>query len=362
MTQDGIIRVGTTTGNYHIVHNEPANDERLSWEARGIMSYLLSKPDGWVCRNKDLENRGPAKKYKIKKCLKELRDLGYLTRHRENDGDGHFTWVTKIYESPSLNPTYGGVIPPSTENQTMVTIDRSTIDGKLGPIVNTDTYKKIYVPNGTASDSEEGEKEKETKKAKCLQCHKAIVDDGDLNCSVCKLVIDILVLWGELFPKKTQPRPSTYREKIKARMKSGGFRKNWREALTEASKSPHLHQSSWFQFRFFVQNDEGWRKCLEHYYASFDQQLLSKNGRNGKSRREIDVAWQIISKAVLKYGRHKKPLFSDDQITQAVSNMGWNNICDLPDNEGKRMFGEIFSSMQQSVQQQQIDEVLGSSW
>jgi hypothetical protein len=360
MDKDGIFRVGTSTGNYHIVNNEPANDERLSWEARGIISYLLSKPDGWVCRNKDLENKGPAGRNKIKKCLKELQDLGYLTRFRENDDAGHFRWVTTVYESPSLNPTYGGTVSPSTENRAMVTmdpltIDGSTIDGKQGHIVNTDKVitdkDKIFVPNGTTSDPEEEEP------IKCIQCFQTIVENEGQLCTVCDQVVRILSSWANLFPKKTQPRPTTYRAKIKARMKSREFRKNWAKAMVEASKSPHLNASSWFQFRFFVNNNDNWRKCLEHYYESFDQQLAGKNGQGGSSA-VVNTAWAKVSKAVIKYGRYKKPLFDDEQIAQAVSAMGWENVCNLPDGEGKRMFGEIFSSQQVK----QIDDVLGSSW
>jgi hypothetical protein len=102
-----IIRVNKTN-KYSVISNEPLSDERLSWAARGVMAYLLTKPDDWVVRNKDLENSGGVGKKKIKRIIKELKDAGYIKRHRERQEDGTFLWITDVYESPALNPAYGG--------------------------------------------------------------------------------------------------------------------------------------------------------------------------------------------------------------------------------------------------------------
>jgi len=39
-----IIRVKKDKG-YFVASNKPFNNKNLSWEARGILGYLLSKPD-----------------------------------------------------------------------------------------------------------------------------------------------------------------------------------------------------------------------------------------------------------------------------------------------------------------------------
>jgi hypothetical protein len=89
---------------YFSASNEPFNDERLSWEARGLMGYLLSKPNDWKIRMGDLEKRGPAGGRKIKRMLAELRLNGYMNRIRLKLENGKFDWITDVYESPSQNP------------------------------------------------------------------------------------------------------------------------------------------------------------------------------------------------------------------------------------------------------------------
>ncbi|MCI0729657.1 MAG: helix-turn-helix domain-containing protein [Chloroflexi bacterium] len=129
----GIIRV-KKDGRYFVASAEPFNDERLSWEARGVMAYLLSKPDGWECRNEDLQLRGPAGRDKVARIVNELKQTGYIRRYQRRNDDGRFTTVTEVYESPRLNPditAYGFSVYGKTVNG-------STANGKPVSIVNTD--------------------------------------------------------------------------------------------------------------------------------------------------------------------------------------------------------------------------------
>lgn len=95
----GIIRIEKNK-DYSVISNIPANDERLSWEARGVLFYLLTKPDGWQCRNRDLINKGPAGGDKIERILDELQEHGYVTRTRIQRENGLFDWETIIHEIP----------------------------------------------------------------------------------------------------------------------------------------------------------------------------------------------------------------------------------------------------------------------
>jgi len=130
----GIYRTVKNKEYFH-ASNEPFNDERLSWEARGVIGYLLSKPDGWECRNYDLLNKGPSGEHKLKRILAELRQYGYLRRYRVHADGGRFDWVTEIYESPKLNPTIGRF---STNGSPT---DGSPTDGKPPCIDKTDLDK-----------------------------------------------------------------------------------------------------------------------------------------------------------------------------------------------------------------------------
>ena len=123
-----IIRV-RKDARYFTASNEPFNDKRLSWEARGLMGYLLSKPDGWEVNMLDLENNGPAGEHKLRRMLAELRAAGYMNRVRVTLDHGKLDWITEVYESPSLNPK-----PASRRFST----SGSSTSGKLPDIVSTE--------------------------------------------------------------------------------------------------------------------------------------------------------------------------------------------------------------------------------
>jgi hypothetical protein len=126
-----IIRVNKNA-NYFVASNEPFNDTRLSWEARGVMGYLLSKPDTWECRNSDLVFQSKAGRHVIERVLSELKQFGYLQRFRGRDEVGRIVWTTEIYEQSTIPHKSGdGTIP-------QFTVDGSAIDGKPGYKVSTE--------------------------------------------------------------------------------------------------------------------------------------------------------------------------------------------------------------------------------
>lgn len=89
----------STENPYFLMARATAQDERLSFEARGLLAYLLSKPDGWEVKVFDLtQNCGENRVYRI---LKELRSNGYMTFQRTRGEDGHFNGgVYQVYETP----------------------------------------------------------------------------------------------------------------------------------------------------------------------------------------------------------------------------------------------------------------------
>jgi len=125
-----IIRVDKTR-EYFAVSNKPFNDKRLSWEARGMMGYLLSKPDTWTVRNSDLYAQAPAGQNKVKRILAELKLYGYLVRRKTKDEAGKWCWDTIIYETPSIAPK---------------TIAPLSIDGKQCHIVSTELISTEKTP------------------------------------------------------------------------------------------------------------------------------------------------------------------------------------------------------------------------
>jgi hypothetical protein len=78
-------------------------DESLSWAARGLLSYLLSRPDGWTLRVEELCECGDLGRDGIYSLLNELREAGYMTYEQERDEYGRIRRGTyTIYETPDL--------------------------------------------------------------------------------------------------------------------------------------------------------------------------------------------------------------------------------------------------------------------
>lgn len=78
----------TSKRPYFSMARKTAQDNRLSWEARGVLSYLLSKPDDWKVLIVDLkQNCG---RDKVRKILNELKTFGYLEITQLHDAKGKF--------------------------------------------------------------------------------------------------------------------------------------------------------------------------------------------------------------------------------------------------------------------------------
>ena len=86
--------------DYTILPNHVLNDTRLSLEARGLLAYLLSKPNHWRVNSRALVHISPAGRDKIQRILRELERYGYLERRRVRGEGGKFVWESVIREMP----------------------------------------------------------------------------------------------------------------------------------------------------------------------------------------------------------------------------------------------------------------------
>lgn len=96
-----IVRIEKKEKNFSIIDNSVINDKRLSWKARGILVFLLSKPNHWETKLTNLINSSEKDgDVAVRSALKELRELGYakLIRGEFNGKLGSFY---TIYEYPN---------------------------------------------------------------------------------------------------------------------------------------------------------------------------------------------------------------------------------------------------------------------
>lgn len=76
--------------NFSIITNNIVNDERLSFGAKGVACYLLSKPIGWQFYLADIQNHSTEGLYSVKGYIKELEDIGFLERIKIKNDKGQF--------------------------------------------------------------------------------------------------------------------------------------------------------------------------------------------------------------------------------------------------------------------------------
>ena len=88
--------------NYTVVSNKVYDKNQLSWQAMGLLGYLLTKPDDWKVMVAELVNvtketakpTGPEGVYNI---IKELKEKGFISVRKNSDGSTDYT----VYDEPN---------------------------------------------------------------------------------------------------------------------------------------------------------------------------------------------------------------------------------------------------------------------
>jgi len=96
------IRVVKRPSNFVMLDKAFLDNPALSFKAKGILAYLLSKPDDWKVIVKDLVNHGTEGKSAIYSGLNELKEHGYYQKIPVRDATGRRIshWEGIISEVP----------------------------------------------------------------------------------------------------------------------------------------------------------------------------------------------------------------------------------------------------------------------
>ena len=73
---------------YTVIDNRILENASLSWAARGVLAYLLSRPDDWRVMVKELERRSELSRDGVYTLLRELRSAGYVHFKRQRTPGG----------------------------------------------------------------------------------------------------------------------------------------------------------------------------------------------------------------------------------------------------------------------------------
>lgn len=106
---------------YVMIDKFSINDSCLSWKAKGILSYLLSKPDDWIVYEKDIIKHARDGRDSVRAGLVELEKAGYIHRETLRGDRGKFLGKAyEVFERPLVGSLLVGAGFPSPENPSSV--------------------------------------------------------------------------------------------------------------------------------------------------------------------------------------------------------------------------------------------------
>mgnify|MGYP007100092944 CR=1 FL=1 len=131
---------------YFQFRRDTAQDRNLTFEARGVLAYILSKPDDWEVQPSDLEqNCGKSVVYRI---LKELRKHNYIQLVTTRDENHRIiSWDYEVYEQPLIKKQE--VAFQEVEKQELE--NRYTTKNRV--LQNTDSNKEQNKENTSATSA-----------------------------------------------------------------------------------------------------------------------------------------------------------------------------------------------------------------
>lgn len=127
---------------YFMMLRTTAQDSTLSFEARGLIAYLLSKPNDWEINKADLMREGGLGRTKMKRIMDELTTAGYMTISQERDENERFLVVVyTLHEEPQAQnvqaePSGAGSTKPA---------ERKTRRAENDPQHNTESLQSTEI-------------------------------------------------------------------------------------------------------------------------------------------------------------------------------------------------------------------------
>ena len=134
---------------FSIINNKIIEDKQISFKARGLLIYMLSKPDDWKFYPDELAKHSDKDGVKaINTALQEMESVGYLVRKRKRDNKGHFKGIDYLlYETPQVNP--------DSQNRNAGKRNADLRNSENGTLPNTDFKPNTDIPNTELDDDDD---------------------------------------------------------------------------------------------------------------------------------------------------------------------------------------------------------------
>ena len=139
-------------------------DQKLSYRAKGVLGYLLSRPDNWVVNMVDVANQSTEGRDAVVTAVNELIKHGYVERieHRENGRFKAYEYL--VYEVPKPVSASDDTAHWKTVNGKSV--NGSTVSGKSTTTNKDNTKTDSNNTDGTDTGKKQQQKKPKTVRAK----------------------------------------------------------------------------------------------------------------------------------------------------------------------------------------------------
>lgn len=153
---------------YMMMDKHMIYDEGISWKAKGILAYFLSRPDNWTFHEIEINKHSRDGRHGTRSGITELIEKGYIKRIQERNENGKFQgYIYEVYERPfeerenpetdnretedpksdlpfSENPITDNPITgkPMSGNRTLLINDNSNNDSNNNDLNNNDFSKE----------------------------------------------------------------------------------------------------------------------------------------------------------------------------------------------------------------------------
>jgi hypothetical protein len=95
-----IIHIQKRDNPYVMIDKRPLENADMSWQAKGMLTYLLSKPGNWNVCVEDLISRSKDGKSSVYATIKELEALGHIVKTPHREKGRIAKWVYDVFEEP----------------------------------------------------------------------------------------------------------------------------------------------------------------------------------------------------------------------------------------------------------------------
>ena len=147
--------------NYTVISNKVYEKNQLSWQAMGLLGYLLTKPDNWQVMVAELVNvtkdtKKPTGREGVYNIINELKEKGFISVRKNSDGSTDYTvYDEPIQQSNQENPNQG---KPNQGKPNQAEPNQGKPNQAEPTLVNTE-YKQVLKDSKDGDVEGEGEGE-----------------------------------------------------------------------------------------------------------------------------------------------------------------------------------------------------------